>query len=182
MLPGYIELKCSVTFRCIDSNFSQIASAKVRSCALIILQNNLDSITMMKMPIHADRAQKLMRPLSPHLQIYRPQLTSVLSFSHRLSGIAMGMCAVVLVALLIAAASPKAATHLLLSANEWFTRGATPRSIFIGLRAHSFSARGGKQKPAIWRHFSVYISDLSESPYDDPCTCASDCIQKSLNS
>jgi succinate dehydrogenase, cytochrome b556 subunit len=46
-----------------------------------------------------------MRPLSPHLQIYRPQLTSVLSFSHRLSGIAMGMCAVVLVALLIAAAS-----------------------------------------------------------------------------
>lgn len=45
------------------------------------------------------------RPLSPHLQIYRPQLTSVLSFSHRLSGIAVGMCAVVLVALLIAAAS-----------------------------------------------------------------------------
>ena len=46
-----------------------------------------------------------MRPLSPHLQIYRPQLTSVLSFSHRLSGIVVGMCAVVLVALLIAAAS-----------------------------------------------------------------------------
>lgn len=45
------------------------------------------------------------RPLSPHLQIYRPQLTSVLSFSHRLSGIASGICAVVLVAWLIAAAS-----------------------------------------------------------------------------
>ncbi len=27
------------------------------------------------------------RPLSPHLQIYRPQLTSVLSILHRLSGI-----------------------------------------------------------------------------------------------
>ena len=45
------------------------------------------------------------RPLSPHLQIYQPQLTSVLSFSHRLAGIALGMCAVVLVAWLIAAAS-----------------------------------------------------------------------------
>lgn len=31
-------------------------------------------------------AQK--RPLSPHLQIYRPQLTSLLSFAHRLTGIA----------------------------------------------------------------------------------------------
>ena len=46
-----------------------------------------------------------MRPLSPHLQIYRPQLTSVLSFAHRLSGIIVGMCAVVLVVSLIAAAS-----------------------------------------------------------------------------
>jgi succinate dehydrogenase / fumarate reductase cytochrome b subunit len=46
-----------------------------------------------------------MRPLSPPLQIFRPHLTSVLSFSHRLCGIVVGMCAVVLVALLIAAAS-----------------------------------------------------------------------------
>jgi succinate dehydrogenase / fumarate reductase cytochrome b subunit len=29
------------------------------------------------------------RPLSPHLQIYRPQLTSVLSITHRASGIAL---------------------------------------------------------------------------------------------
>ena len=29
------------------------------------------------------------RPLSPHLQIYRPQLTSVLSILHRFSGIAL---------------------------------------------------------------------------------------------
>ena len=27
------------------------------------------------------------RPLSPHLQIYKPQITSVLSISHRISGI-----------------------------------------------------------------------------------------------
>jgi len=31
------------------------------------------------------------RPLSPHLQIYRPQLTSVLSISHRMTGFALSM-------------------------------------------------------------------------------------------
>ena len=45
------------------------------------------------------------RPLSPHLQIYRPQLTSVLSFTHRLTGVALGIYAIALVAWLIAAAS-----------------------------------------------------------------------------
>jgi succinate dehydrogenase / fumarate reductase cytochrome b subunit len=46
-----------------------------------------------------------MRPLSPHLQIYRPQLTSVLSFGHRLTGVLLGLYAVVLVAWLVAAAT-----------------------------------------------------------------------------
>ena len=31
------------------------------------------------------------RPLSPHLQIYKPQLTSVLSISHRLTGFALSI-------------------------------------------------------------------------------------------
>jgi len=31
------------------------------------------------------------RPLSPHLQIYKPQLTSVLSILHRLTGIALSL-------------------------------------------------------------------------------------------
>jgi succinate dehydrogenase / fumarate reductase cytochrome b subunit len=46
-----------------------------------------------------------MKPLSPHLQIYRPQLTSVLSFGHRLTGVLLGLYAVVLVAWLVAAAT-----------------------------------------------------------------------------
>lgn len=45
------------------------------------------------------------RPLSPRLQIYRPQLTSVLSFTHRLTGVMLGIYAVALVAWLIAAAA-----------------------------------------------------------------------------
>jgi succinate dehydrogenase / fumarate reductase cytochrome b subunit len=45
------------------------------------------------------------RPLSPHLQIYRPQLTSVLSISHRASGIVLGAGAVALTFWLLALAS-----------------------------------------------------------------------------
>ena len=38
------------------------------------------------------------RPLSPHLQIYKPQITSVLSIMHRITGVALtfGMVLVVL--------------------------------------------------------------------------------------
>ena len=37
------------------------------------------------------------RPLSPHLQVYKPQLTSILSIMHRMSGIALavGTCLLV---------------------------------------------------------------------------------------
>ncbi len=31
------------------------------------------------------------KPLSPHLQIYKPQLTSVLSIMHRISGVFLGV-------------------------------------------------------------------------------------------
>ena len=37
------------------------------------------------------------RPLSPHLQVYRPQLTSVLSISHRLAGMFLALGAIYLV-------------------------------------------------------------------------------------
>jgi succinate dehydrogenase cytochrome b subunit len=43
-------------------------------------------------------------PVSGHLQIYRPQLTSVLSFAHRMTGITLGVYAIALVAGLVAAA------------------------------------------------------------------------------
>ena len=45
------------------------------------------------------------RPLSPNIQIYRPQLTSVLSILNRVTGVLLAVCAVVLVVWLIAAAS-----------------------------------------------------------------------------
>src|SRR5579872_192445 len=44
------------------------------------------------------------RPLSPNIQIYRPQLTSVLSILNRITGVFLSVCAVVLVVWLVAAA------------------------------------------------------------------------------
>ncbi len=49
--------------------------------------------------------EKTQRPLSPHLQIYRPQLTSVLSITHRATGIALVVGTLVLVYWLLAVAS-----------------------------------------------------------------------------
>ena len=45
------------------------------------------------------------RPISPHLQVYKPQLTSVLSILHRITGVALAIGTILLVYWLIAAAS-----------------------------------------------------------------------------
>jgi succinate dehydrogenase / fumarate reductase cytochrome b subunit len=45
------------------------------------------------------------RPLSPHLQVYRPQLTSILSISHRISGVLLSFGLFVVVAWLLALAA-----------------------------------------------------------------------------
>ena len=56
------------------------------------------------------------RPLSPHLQIYRPQLTSVLSILHRATGVALSVGTLLLVWWLVAAASgPASYTDV-----QWF--------------------------------------------------------------
>lgn len=49
------------------------------------------------------------RPLSPHLQVYSPQLTSVLSISHRATGLVLSVGSLLLVYWLLAlAAGPEA--------------------------------------------------------------------------
>lgn len=47
---------------------------------------------------------KARRPLSPHLQVYRPQLTSALSIFHRITGVALVVGTLLLVWWLVAAA------------------------------------------------------------------------------
>ncbi len=49
------------------------------------------------------------RPLSPHLQIYTPQMTSILSIMNRVTGIALSAGTLLLVWWLVAAASGPAA-------------------------------------------------------------------------
>lgn len=45
------------------------------------------------------------RPLSPHLTVYRPQITSMLSILHRVTGVALTLGAVLAVWWLLAAAT-----------------------------------------------------------------------------
>jgi succinate dehydrogenase / fumarate reductase cytochrome b subunit len=60
------------------------------------------------------------RPLSPHLQIYRPQLTSILSITHRGTGIALAVGTLLLVCWLIAAATgPQAFASLQSFMGSW---------------------------------------------------------------
>ncbi|MDF2620092.1 MAG: succinate dehydrogenase, cytochrome b556 subunit [Xanthobacteraceae bacterium] len=49
------------------------------------------------------------RPLSPHLQIYRPMLTMMMSIVHRITGVALYFGTLLLVIWLVAAASSPAA-------------------------------------------------------------------------
>ena len=55
----------------------------------------------------ADSKLRIERPLSPHLQIYRPMLTMTMSIVHRVTGAALYFGTVILAVWLIAAASGK---------------------------------------------------------------------------
>lgn len=60
-------------------------------------------------------------PLSPHLQIYRPQLTSMLSIMHRATGIVLSIGALLLCYWLIAIANGiKSYTFALTHLQEWY--------------------------------------------------------------
>ena len=61
------------------------------------------------------------RPLSPHLQIYKPQLTSILSILHRGTGIALSMGSIILVFWVIALTLGDTTYTLYLNIiNNWF--------------------------------------------------------------
>jgi succinate dehydrogenase / fumarate reductase cytochrome b subunit len=60
------------------------------------------------------------RPLSPHLQVYRWQLTMVLSIIHRMTGVALAVGTVLLIALLLAlAAGPDAYQTVRAFCSSW---------------------------------------------------------------
>ncbi|MFG1420594.1 succinate dehydrogenase, cytochrome b556 subunit [Roseixanthobacter liquoris] len=71
----------------------------------------------------ADSPLRIERPLSPHLQIYRPLFTMVMSIVHRITGCALYFGTVLLVWWLLAAAgSPDAYGTFAAVAGSWIGR------------------------------------------------------------
>ena len=61
------------------------------------------------------------RPLSPHLQIYKWQLTSIMSIGHRASGIALSLGSFLLVIWLVTLATgPEYFSHVNKVISHWF--------------------------------------------------------------
>lgn len=73
-------------------------------------------------------------PLSPHLQIYKPQITSLLSISHRISGVALNFMLVILVLGLLCITLGESYFELLISLITFF-----PIKIIIFLAILGFS-------------------------------------------
>ena len=68
------------------------------------------------------------RPLSPHLQVYRPQMTSMLTIMHRGTGVFLALGTPLLVYWLVKlAAGPLAYAELQQSLSHWF-----PQLILVG--------------------------------------------------
>ncbi len=60
-------------------------------------------------------------PLSPHIQIYKPQLTSILSITHRMTGIVLSLGALLLCYwLLTIAAGEVVYTEFLKHSGSWY--------------------------------------------------------------
>ena len=67
------------------------------------------------------------RPLSPHLQIYRPMLTMMMSIVHRITGAALYFGTLILAWWLIAASYPNAYAKF-----EWFASSWVGRLVLFG--------------------------------------------------
>jgi succinate dehydrogenase / fumarate reductase cytochrome b subunit len=86
------------------------------------------------------------RPQSPNIQIYRPQLTSVLSIANRISGIVLSIAALGLVAWLIAAAEGPQ----VYSAAQSALTSLTGRIVLFGITFAFFLHLCGGIRHLIW--------------------------------
>jgi succinate dehydrogenase / fumarate reductase, cytochrome b subunit len=75
----------------------------------------------------ADTKAPAVRPLSPHLQIYRPTLSMAMSIVHRITGFALYFGTLLLAWWLLAASSPNAYGRF-----EWFAGSWLGRLILFG--------------------------------------------------
>jgi succinate dehydrogenase / fumarate reductase cytochrome b subunit len=85
------------------------------------------------------------RPLSPHLQVYKPQITSILSILHRITGVAASVGLLLLTWWIVAAATSDSAY----AAASWFMRSVLGILMIFGWIA------------ALWYHFCNGIRHLA---------------------
>jgi succinate dehydrogenase / fumarate reductase cytochrome b subunit len=83
---------------------------------------------MAELEASASTGARRARPLSPHLQIYRPMLTMMMSIVHRITGAALYFGMALLAWWLLAAASgPNAYANF-----EWFVGGIIGQIVLFG--------------------------------------------------
>lgn len=109
------------------------------------------------------------RPLSPHLQIYRPQLTSVLSIMHRLSGVILTVAMLVIIGWLASLAMGADSYHAVAAAlNTWAGRAllggwtlATSYHLLNGIRHLGWDCGVGFSLAQAYRSgFAVLIGTI----------------------
>lgn len=86
------------------------------------------------------------RPLSPHLQIYRPQWTSISSIMVRITGIGCLVASLLVVAWLLAAASSEAAFN----AVDGFLRSILGTLILVAAMWGIFYHMLGRLRHVLW--------------------------------
>jgi len=86
------------------------------------------------------------RPLSPHLQIYRPMLTMMMSITHRITGAALYAGTLLLAWYLIAAASGPAE----FATAAWFLRSFIGQLILLGFSWALFHHLLGGLRHMVW--------------------------------
>ncbi len=79
-----------------------------------------------------DKSLSNKRPLSPHLQIYKPQLTSVMSISHRFTGVILSMLLILMpLFFFLLALGEKYFTVLVIILDHFFVKLILYGTIFV---------------------------------------------------
>lgn len=98
------------------------------------------------------------RPLSPHLSIYRPQLTSMSSIMVRITGIACLLLAALVVAWLLAAATSPDAFAVV----DGFLRSWLGNLIMLGATWAIFYHMLGRLRHVLWDFACCVEVDISQ--------------------
>ena len=110
-------------------------------------------------------------PLSPHLQIYKPQITSLLSISHRISGVALNFMLIILVLGLLCITLGESYFELLISLINSFPIKIILFLAILGFSYHflngirhiiwDFGFLLGNRSSAIFGYFIIATSFIS---------------------